>query len=59
MSRWFKFVESTNRWIVTALADVNAIAHQKRSLASAEGGNHDIGLSHVIGGVVTQFPPEP
>lgn len=56
ISRWFSFVESTNQWIVTAL---NAIAHRKRSLASAEGGSYDIGLSNVQGGIVTRFPPEP
>lgn len=59
ISRWFNFVESRNPWIVTALADLNAITHQKRSLAIAEGGNYDIGLGPVEGGVVTRFPPEP
>ena len=52
-------MESTNRWIATALADFNAIAYQKRSLASAEGGSYEIGLSPAKGGVVTRFPPEP
>lgn len=56
---WFNFMESTNRWFVTAVADFNALAHRKRSLASAEGGYYNIGLSHVKGGVVTRLPPEP
>lgn len=59
VSRWFNFVQSSNPWIVTALADFDAITHEKRSLASAEGGIYDIGLSPVEGGVVTRFPPEP
>lgn len=59
ISRWFNFVESTHGWIVTAVAGIDATAHQKRSLASAAGGSHDIGLGHVKGGVVTRFPPEP
>ena len=59
ISRWFNFVETSNRWIGTALADLNAIRHQKRSLASADGGSYDIGLSPVKGEVVTRFPPEP
>ena len=41
------------------MADPNATAHQKRSLASAAGGIYDTGLGHVKGGVVTRFPPEP
>ncbi|KAF6236952.1 hypothetical protein HO173_004831 [Letharia columbiana] len=56
---WFKFVESTNRWIVTAVADFDALAHRKRSLATPEGSNYNIRLSHVKGGVVTRLPPEP
>jgi len=59
ISRWFNFVNSTNPWMATAVADLNATALQKRAVASAEGGSYDIGLSHVEGGVVTRFPPEP
>ena len=59
ISRWFSFVGSTHEWIVTAVTNFNAIAHQKRSLASAKGGSYDIGLVQAKGGVVTRFPPEP
>ena len=59
VSRWFCLVESGNPWIMTALANINAITHQKRFMASVEGGSCDIGLGPVDSGVVTRFPPEP
>lgn len=52
-------MECSNRWVGTALAEFNAITHQKRSLASAEGGSYDIGLGPVKGEIVTRLPPEP
>lgn len=59
ISRWFSFVGSTHEWIVIVVTNFIAIAHQKRSLASAKGGSYDIGLVQAKGGVVTRFPPEP
>ncbi|KAI4158344.1 MAG: hypothetical protein LQ342_007513 [Letrouitia transgressa] len=58
IKRWFEFVEATNPWISAAVVELNAIAQQKKAVASA-GASYDIGLSHVEGGVVTRFPPEP
>ncbi|KAL9609511.1 MAG: hypothetical protein Q9167_005729 [Letrouitia subvulpina] len=58
IKRWFEFIEATIPWISAAVVELNAIAQQKKAVASA-GASYDIGLSHVEGGVVTRFPPEP
>ncbi|KAI5295786.1 hypothetical protein KEM52_000220 [Ascosphaera acerosa] len=58
-SRWFAFIEATNPWLNTCVADLNAAAAKKKAAASAAGGSYNIGLKDTENGVVTRFPPEP
>ena len=59
LSRWFKFIEETNPWIVTAVLSANAQAQAKKTAKSSEGASYDIALHNTEKGVVTRFPPEP
>ena len=59
MSRWFRFIEETNPWIVTAVLSANAQAQAKKTAKSSEGASYDIALHNTEKGVVTRFPPEP
>lgn len=59
VTRWFKFVEDTNPWIVTAVQSANAQAQAKKTAKSSEGASFDIALPDTDKGVVTRFPPEP
>lgn len=59
LSRWFRFVEETNPWIVTAMHSMNAQALEKKTAKSKEGASYDIALPDTEKGVVTRFPPEP
>ena len=59
LSRWFRFIEETNPWIVTAVLSANAQAQAKKTAKSSEGASYDIALHDTEKGVVTRFPPEP
>ena len=59
LSRWFRFVEETNPWIVTAIHSMNARALEKKAAKSKEGASYDVALPDTEKGVVTRFPPEP
>ncbi len=59
LSRWFRFIEETNPWIVTAVLSANAQAQAKKTAKSSEGASYDIALHNTEKGVVTRFPPEP
>ena len=59
VSRWFRYVEETNPWIIDALQALNAQAQEKKAAKSKEGGSFDIALPDTEKGVVTRFPPEP
>ena len=59
LSRWFRFMEETNPWIMTAIHSLNAQAQEKKAAKSKEGASYDIALLDVEKGVVTRFPPEP
>ena len=59
INRWFKFIDETNPWIVTAILSANAQAQAKKATKSSEGASYDIALPDTEKGVVTRFPPEP
>lgn len=59
LSRWFRFVEETNHWIVTTIHSLNAQALEKKVAKSKEGASYDVALPDIEKGVVTRFPPEP
>ena len=59
VSRWFRYIDETNSWIIDALQALNAQAQEKKTAKSKEGGSFDIALPDTEKGVVTRFPPEP
>lgn len=59
VSRWYSFIESSNPWMSSVYAELNAAAQKKKAAASAAGGSYNIGLQNTENGVVTRFPPEP
>ncbi|KAI9824617.1 MAG: hypothetical protein M1832_001707 [Thelocarpon impressellum] len=59
VKRWFDFVETTNPFLQAVVADLGAVAKQKRAIASAAGASYEIRLENTENGVVTRFPPEP
>ena len=59
VTRWFGFIDESNPWIATALQALNAVAQEKKTAKSKEGGSFDIALPDTERGVVTRFPPEP
>ena len=59
VSRWFKYIDETNPWIIDVLQALNAQAQEKKTAKSKEGGSFDVALPDTEKGVVTRFPPEP
>jgi glutamyl-tRNA synthetase len=59
VSRWFEFIQDSNPWITPAVEGLYATVRQRRTAASAAGGNYNIGLKNTENGIVTRFPPEP
>ncbi|KAJ5831963.1 hypothetical protein N7474_000274 [Penicillium riverlandense] len=59
LTRWYKFLEDLCPWASSAAETLNAVAKEKKSAKSKEGGNYDIALRNTEQGVVTRFPPEP
>ncbi|KAI9747581.1 MAG: S-adenosyl-L-homocysteine hydrolase [Chaenotheca gracillima] len=59
VNRWFKFIESTNPWMTTAVAELHATAQHKGAKIRATRASHRDGITGTEHGVVTRFPPEP
>ena len=59
VSRWYAYIESSNSWIATAIAELNASAAREKAVASAAGASFEIDLPEMTGPMVTRFPPEP
>jgi glutamyl-tRNA synthetase len=59
LSRWFRFIEEANRWILEAVETLSLQIREKKTAKSKEGASYDIALLDTENGVVTRFPPEP
>ncbi|MCJ1313174.1 hypothetical protein MMC25_006851 [Agyrium rufum] len=59
LARWYRYIEESNPWIVSAIQAMNAAANEKKAAASKAGASYDIALLDTDKGVVTRFPPEP
>ncbi|KAI9829660.1 MAG: hypothetical protein M1819_006031 [Sarea resinae] len=59
LTRWFKYIEETNPWVVAAIETLNAQAKEKKNAEGKKGASFEIGLPDTEKGVVTRFPPEP
>ena len=58
VTRWHKYIEESNPWILEAVKSMNAKAAEQK-MAKSEGANYDIALMDTEKGVLTRFPPEP